>query len=49
MDRGKLVFHISPSFALDHEGCPLIPFRIFVDHKTKFNSSVMEHLRWSYL
>ena len=29
-------------------GEPLILFRVFMDHVTIFNSSSMQHLRWSY-
>ena len=28
-----------PKVALNHEGLPLTPFRIFMDHVTVFNSS----------
>ena len=49
-----------PNPALDHGGAPppipptttnttSIPFRIFVDHVTKFSSSLMQRLGWSCL
>ena len=46
--RGVNFSYVS-KFALDHEGCPPIPFKIFVGQITIFNSSTMAHLRWSYL
>ena len=35
--------------ALNHGGCTLITFIIFVNHVTIFNSSPMQHVRWSSL
>ena len=43
------VYHIFPHFpkvGLDHEGWSPIPFKIFIDHFTIFNSSPMKHLKW---
>ena len=55
----RVSFSYFPHFALDHEGgtplspppppSPQITFRIFLNYFTIFNSSAMEHLRWSYL
>ena len=49
---GEWVFRIFPRLHLIIEGrrgCLLIPFKVFMDHFTVFNSSPMQHLRWSSL
>ena len=38
-------FPYFPKAALNHGGCPLIPFRIFMDNIKIFNSSFMQHLK----
>ena len=45
----RVSFSYFPKVALNHYGCHSIPFRIFVDLITIFNSSPMQHLRWSSL
>ena len=46
----KVSFSCFPKVALDHgERCPLVPFRVFVDHITIFSSDPMQQLRWKSL
>ena len=45
IEKGKF-FIISQDCSQSGE-LPPMPFRIFVDHVTIFNSSPMQHLRWS--
>ena len=41
----RVSFSYFPKIALDHSDALLIPFKIFVDHVTIFNSSPMQYLR----
>ena len=44
----RVRFPYFPKVPLDHgDRCPLIPFRVFMDHVTIFSSSPMQQLRWS--
>ena len=42
-------FFIFPLGCIRSWGCPLIPFRILVDHVAIFGSSPRQNLRWSTL
>ena len=46
MASRRVSFSYFPKIAIDH-GDALDTFRIFVDHVVIFNSSPMQHLRWS--
>ena len=41
----RVSFSYFPNTALNNEGCPLIPLRIFIDHVTIFSLNPMQHLR----
>ena len=45
----RVSFSYFPETALDHEGCPPIPFRMVVDDVRVFSSSPIQYLKWSSL